>query len=144
MKPLLHHMQRQAGSNKLRYTATSGILQSDRSNVTQYPQNAFSCTEAPSKFANMSNDQYTRVALQDNDAEERFDDVSSGNCGEERKHTLKNGLGTFALSLGIFALGFVSGGTWAGVSTALRVKTNNGLLHPQSFIPESMWSKKCC
>lgn len=86
----------------------------------------------------MSNEQYTRVALEESDADGGPDCDSQ----TERGYSLKNSLGIFALVLGIFAAGFVAGGAWAGISkTRTYYKTNsNGLLDPQRFIPESTLS----
>ena len=88
----------------------------------------------------MSNEQYTRVALDERDA-----DIAP-NCDSrpERKHSLKNTLGISALALCIFAVGFVAGGAWAGVpKTRLHIKTSsNGLLDPQRFIPDSAFNHR--
>lgn len=88
----------------------------------------------------MTNDEYTRVALDEN--EEDNDPIGKGGDESEyeARYSLKNCLGMFAVVAGIFAIGFIVGGTWAGVSRGVRVKTNaNGLLSPQSFIPESLF-----
>jgi hypothetical protein len=88
----------------------------------------------------MANDQYTRVALDENDVETSPIEKSSGEDGFESTYSLKNCLGIFAVVVGIFATGFVSGGTWAGISKGVQAKANGrkGLLSPQSFIPESL------
>ena len=86
----------------------------------------------------MSGDgQYERVALDENDAGNTSTVPHSSEEETETNYSLNNCLGRFALVLGIFVIGFVAGGTWAGVSkTRIHVETN-GLLSPQSFIPES-------
>lgn len=95
------------------------------------------------RIANMANDQYTRVPLDENS--QHNDQIGYGDdeSEHETKHSLKSCLGMFAVVAGIFAVGFVAGGAWAGISKSLRsdIKTN-GLLSPQSFIPKSAYCSK--
>ena len=87
----------------------------------------------------MASNQYTRVALDENDIETSPIEKPGGEAEFESTYSLKNCLGIFAVVVGIFAIGFVSGGTWTGISRRVKAKANgrNGLLSPQSFIPES-------
>jgi hypothetical protein len=89
--------------------------------------------------AKMSNEEYTRVALDENEVVDKGTDGIFEQEAHEKNYRLKNSLGIFALILGIFAVGFMAGGTWTGIhQKRMRVK-ENGLLTPQSFIPESWY-----
>ena len=87
----------------------------------------------------MSNDEYTRVALDENDAE---DTPAGGTDSDEsgRKYSLKDKLLFVVPVIAIFAVGFVAGGSWVGITTKEVEVKENGLLSPQSFIPKSLYS----
>ena len=83
----------------------------------------------------MSNDEYTPVALDENDADTPEGAIDKDESGV--KYNLKDRLFFLVPVIAIFAIGFVAGGTWVGINTKeVRIK-GNGLLSPQSFIPES-------
>lgn len=87
----------------------------------------------------MANDEYERVALDENDA----DATAEGTGRKEQycvKYTLLDQLSIFVPVIAIFTIGFVAGGAWMGIqqhSMKTTLTTTNGLLNPQSFVPES-------
>ncbi|KAG0646703.1 Oxidase ustYa [Hyphodiscus hymeniophilus] len=86
----------------------------------------------------MTNDQYTRIPLNEDERDNNITESSYGEKQFEATYGLKNCLGIFAVFAGMFTTGFVAGGTWTGISKSVQMMANerDGLLNPQSFIPE--------
>jgi hypothetical protein len=87
----------------------------------------------------MANDQYTRVALDEN---EKYEAPFHEN---DRKWSVRTILVVLVIATLCFAMGFGIGENWSSKSILRPQKEvvpgPNGLLDPQSFIPESECSK---
>jgi len=83
----------------------------------------------------MSSEQYERVPLDENDVEGSTE-VLEEKKGYVRWSSLKDRLFFFVPVIAVFAIGFVARGTWVGIKKHSMKSTTNGLLSPQSFLPE--------
>jgi len=87
----------------------------------------------------MANDEYVPVAT---DEDEKYDGKHSSLQESEGGHRLLQVLGIAVLAIACFSIGYVVGGSRWSINSSSRnqkvvVPNENGLLPPQSLIPES-------